>query len=345
VSESFRIGGVEVGPEQRRVVNLPIAGLYTHAAPLHLPVHVVTGRRSGPRLFVSAALHGDEINGVEIIRRLLGLRVLSAMRGTLAAVPVVNAFGMIQHSRYLPDRRDLNRAFPGSDHGSLASRIAHLFTEEIVRHCSHGIDLHTGSLHRANLPQIRADLTDPGTLALAQAFGVPVLIDARARDGSLRQAARDLGLAMLVYEGGEALRLDELAIRAGMAGVLRVMRALKMLPRVRRDPIRVTSPFIARSSAWVRAPSSGLLSARRDLGDHVGADDLLATIADPSDFFEQGAVEVRTGFAGVIIGRTRLPLVNEGDALFHIARFADAEEVASEVASFSLDVFDSDLVD
>jgi uncharacterized protein len=345
MAAGVRIGGVEVGPAQRRVVNLPIAGLYTHSAPLHLPVHVINGRRPGARLFVSAAIHGDELNGVEIIRRLLGHRGLGSMRGTLFAVPVVNAFGMIQHSRYLPDRRDLNRSFPGSSRGSLAARIAHLFVGEIVRHCSHGIDLHTGSLHRANLPQIRADLSDSETLSLAKAFGVPVLIDATVRDGSLRQAATDLGLKMLLYEGGEALRLDELAIRAGVSGVLRVMRALEMLPPSRRQPGRDAAPFITRSTSWLRAPSSGLFAARRRLGDHVARGDVLANIADPSDFFANEPDALRAETGGVIIGRTRLPLVNEGDALFHIARFSDAEGVASEVASFNQDVFDGEFTD
>ena len=158
------IGPAEIKPGERRSVCLPVATLYTHT-PVEMPVHVINGRRSGPRLFVTAAIHGDELNGIEIIRRLLRVRLLSRLRGSLIAVPIVNVFGVLNHSRYLPDRRDLNRSFPGSERGSLAARLAHLFIEEIVRRCTHGIDLHTGAIHRSNIPQIRANLDDQEPVA------------------------------------------------------------------------------------------------------------------------------------------------------------------------------------
>ncbi|NJN51729.1 MAG: succinylglutamate desuccinylase/aspartoacylase family protein [Gammaproteobacteria bacterium] len=334
----FTIGGATVAPGERCVVELPIAALYTHAAPLQLPVHVVSGKRTGPRLFLSAAIHGDELNGVEIIRRVLAHRALAGLRGVLLAVPVVNAFGMILHSRYLPDRRDLNRSFPGSATGSLAARLAHLMLEHVIKPCSYGIDLHTGSSHRANLPQIRADLSDEETLAVAQSFGVPVLINSTVRDGSLRGEATAAGVRMLLYEAGEALRYDELAIRVGVEGVLNVMRGLGMLPPARKQAR--PAPFISHSSSWVRAPSSGVVITHRALGDQVTEGDELAQICDPSDFFSGITDSVVATATGIIIGRTNLPLVNEGDALFHIARFEDAESVAAELASFHQDIFD-----
>lgn len=333
------VGSEMVRAGERRLVQLPVASLYTNGDPLQLPVHVVHGRRAGPRLFVSAAIHGDELNGVEIIRRLLKQRALARLRGTLIAIPVVNAFGMIQHSRYLPDRRDLNRSFPGSKRGSLAARLANIFFEAIVKQCTHGIDLHTGAAERSNLPQIRANLDDPQTLELARAFGVPVLINAGLRDGSLREAAVEQGVKTLVYEAGEALRFQELAIRAGVSGIVRVMRILEMLPSSASRK-RPAEPFIARSTSWVRAPLSGVLTARVRLGDHVQQNDLIATISDPSNFFDDHLEKVLAHRAGVVIGQTCLPLVNEGDALYNIARFEDAEEVASEVASFQQDVID-----
>lgn len=336
---AFTIGEEAVLPGERRVVELPFAALYTHAAPLHLPVHVVCGREPGPRLFLSAAIHGDELNGVEIIRRVLMHGALRRrLRGVLIAVPVVNAFGMIQHSRYLPDRRDLNRSFPGSATGSLAARLAYLMLEHVVRPCAYGIDLHTGSSHRSNLPQIRADLSDDETLDLARSFGVPVLINASVRDGSLRSEAAAAGVRMLLYEAGEALRYDELAIRVGVEGVLNVMRGLGMITR-REQQIR-SEPFVAHSSTWVRAPSSGMVISRHTLGDHVEEGSALAEIFDPSDFFRSKPERVSASATGVIIGQTHLPLVNEGDALFHIARFEDARGVAAEVASFHQDIFD-----
>lgn len=172
---AFELGGVSIAAGQRMSVGLPMARLYTHTE-MTMPVHVVHGRQAGPTLFVSAAIHGDEINGIEIIRQLLKNRALLRLKGTLLAIPFVNPFGVIQRSRYLPDRRDLNRSFPGSPSGSLAGRLAHLFVEQIVKRCTHGIDLHTGSNHRTNLPQIRADLKDTETARLAKIFGAPLVL-------------------------------------------------------------------------------------------------------------------------------------------------------------------------
>jgi predicted deacylase len=159
MNDNFVIGGEIIPRRARRLIELELPPLYTHA-PMNLPVHVIRGSKDGPRLFISAAIHGDELNGTEIIRRLLKQPALKRLRGTLVAVPIVNVYGLIHHSRYLPDRRDLNRSFPGSEKGSLAARLAHMFMTEIVHNCSHGIDLHTGAIHRSNLPQIRANLDD-----------------------------------------------------------------------------------------------------------------------------------------------------------------------------------------
>ena len=319
-----------IAPGSRTILELKLPQLYTHT-PMAMPVHVVRGRQPGPRLFVSAAIHGDELNGMEIIRRLLKPSLLKRLRGTLIAIPIVNVYGVIQNSRYLPDRRDLNRAFPGSERGSLAARLAHLFMREIVENCSHGIDLHTGSLHRANLPQVRANLDDAETLRLAKAFGVPVLINAIVRDGSLREAAAEHGISTLLYEAGEALRFDEISIRAGLQGIINVMRALAMLPAGRAPAKTASEPFVARLSTWTRAPESGILRTVVALGARVKKNDLLGVIADP---FGERETLVPAPLGGVIIGRTQIPLVHEGEALFHIARFEDAREVAEHVEAF-----------
>ncbi len=231
-NRTITIGGETVPPGTRRIVDLPVANLYTHTS-LNMPVQIVNGRRAGPTLFVTAAIHGDELNGVEIIRRLLQLKTLAILRGTLLAVPIVNVHGFLDQSRYLPDRRDLNRSFPGSAKGSIASRMAHTFLREIVSKAECGIDLHTGAINRSNFPQIRANLVDEATKEIAKVFGAPVVLDASIRDGSLRSCASDRGFPMLVYEAGEALRFDEMSIKAGLRGVLRVMRHLEMLPPVK----------------------------------------------------------------------------------------------------------------
>jgi len=286
--------------------------------PVEMPVWVINGRRAGPRLFISAAIHGDELNGIEIIRRIRA-RPLTGLRGTLLLVPVVNVFGLLHHARYLPDRRDLNRSFPGSERGSLAARLAHLFMSEIVARCTHGIDLHTGALHRSNLPQIRAQLDDAETRALALAFGAPVVLDSRLRDGSLREAAAGKGIPTLIYEAGEALRFDEMSIRMGVAGIIEVMRQLGMLRRKSPQRPHAARPVVAESSHWVRAPAGGILRSALRLGQRISAGELLGQVSDP---FGAHEVPVSATHAGIVIGCNSLPLVNEGDALFHIARMA-----------------------
>ncbi len=330
MAEELRINGENILPGSSVTLELPLPELYTRT-PMTMPVHVRRGKRPGPSLFVCAAVHGDELNGVEIIRRLMRRRALSRIRGTIIAVPIVNVYGVIGRSRYLPDRRDLNRSFPGSGRGSLAARLADLFMTEIVARCTHGIDLHTGAMHRGNLPQVRGNLDDEETLRLARLFGVPVLINADLRDGSLREAAAARGIPMLLYEAGEALRFDELSIRAGVQGILNVMRGLDMLPptRGRKRPAR--EPFVARSSSWVRAPASGIFRGTVSLGAHVEKDEHLGTIAEPVGDIES---VVRTPLGGIVIGRSNLPLVLEGEALFHIACFEDLREVAEQVEEF-----------
>jgi predicted deacylase len=329
--EGFCINGQTIRPGERALVDLPLPRLNSHSR-LSMPVHVIHGRRDGPRLFVSAAVHGDELNGVEIIRRLLNHSGLERLHGSLVAVPVANVYGVIHQSRYLPDRRDLNRSFPGSAEGSLTARVAHLFMEEIVSRCSHGIDLHTGANHRTNLPQIRANLDDPETERLARAFGVPVLLNSSLRDGSLREAAAEHGIPMLLYEAGEALRFDELSIRVGVHGLLGVMRALGMLRTRGRRAARASEPFVARTSTWARAHESGMLRTTAPLGARVHKGEALGFVDDPYTGTEH---PILAHVRGVVIGRTNLPIVHEGDAVFHIARFRDdVDEVAGQVESF-----------
>lgn len=326
----FELAGVSVAPGSRIQIDVPVARLYTHA-PLHIPVEVVHGRQAGPVLLVCGAIHGDEINGVEIVRRLLRSRQLTRLSGTLMAVPIVNVFGFVQQIRYLPDRRDLNRCFPGSESGSLGGRVAALFRQQIVDQATHVIDLHTGAIHRTNLPQIRAQLDNDGeTGEMANAFGAPVIINADLREGSLRHYAQSRGTPVLTYEAGEALRFDEWAIAPGVRGVVRVMRRLGMLSggKRRRDP---PAAEVANSSSWARAPIDGILRPRVRLGARVAEGEVLGRVADP---FGNAEAEVLAMADGIVIGMGRLPLVNEGEALFHIARFEAIEEAENAVEDF-----------
>jgi hypothetical protein len=295
-----------------------------------MPVYVMHSKKPGPVLFLSAALHGDEINGVEIIRRVLHLRTIRRLRGTLIAVPVVNIHGFINKTRYLPDRRDLNRSFPGSETGSLAARMANVFLSEIVVKCNYGIDLHTGAIHRDNLPQIRAVLDDPDTERMDRAFSVPVILNTRIVEGSLRESAEKAGITVIVYEAGEALRFNEVTIRAGVKGIISVMREFDMLPVLKRSK-RQLEPILARSSIWVRAPQSGILRSIKSLGAQVQQGDVLGMVADP---FGSNEATVCASADGIIIGRTNIPLVNEGEALFHIARVKSPDSAAEQVEGF-----------
>ncbi|MAQ92805.1 succinylglutamate desuccinylase [Rubrivirga sp. SAORIC476] len=326
--EPLVIGGAEIPRGTRRTIRLPIAPLYTLAA-MAMPVHVVRGRRDGPRLFVSAAIHGDEILGVEIIRRLLGLRLLKHLRGTLIAVPVVNVYGYTARSRYLPDRRDLNRSFPGSPTGSMASRLAHTFMEEVVANATHGIDLHTGALNRTNLPQVRVSLDQEDAVAMAHGFRVPLILHANLRDGSMRQTVLEHGVPVLLYEAGEALRLDERSVRIGLRGVVSVMRGLGMLPKT--APTRVVPPLIARSSGWTRAEESGTLQMTRDIGDLVEEGEQVGTLTAPLGDHSR---PVLSRDSGLIIGKTQLPLVYEGEALFHVARLDAPDTAEARLATY-----------
>lgn len=316
---SFGIGTVRVRPGYAREVELPITRLVT-GAEITLPVRVVHGREDGPTVWVTAAIHGDEVVGIEVIRRVLARLNPRTFNGTLVAAPIVNVLGFTAGDRYLPDRRDLNRFFPGSARGSLASRIAHLVMTEVVGRGEVGIDLHTGSFGRTNHPQVRADLDDPRTRVLAEAFGAPVMINARLRDGSLRAAARERGAAVLLYEAGEAWRFDEWAIEAGTAGVRRVLASLGMI-----DPVAAPAApsLVSRSSSWVRARRTGILQIDAVLGQRVTVGDRLGSL---SDSFGKTVRLVHADRSGIVIGRTTAPLVNRGDALIHVAGLDEAVE-------------------
>ena len=326
MQSAIEIGGVTIKPGSRQSVDIPLPSFYTHSS-VNMPVHVVHGRKPGPVLLVSAAIHGDELTGVEIVRRLLAYKFIDRIRGTLIAIPVVNVFGFVSKSRYLPDRRDLNRSFPGSETGSIASRLANVLMKQIIPHCTHIIDLHSGAVDRENLPQIRAKLSgEPEIEAMARAFGVPVILDANLLEGSFRATAHSLKIPMLVYEAGEALRFNEVAIRAGVKGVLNVMASIDM--RLTKKNRRLPVTMIANTSRWVRAPQSGILRSVVAIGAKVEVGDTLAFVNDP---LGENNKEISSPMAGIIIGKTNLPLVFEGEAVFNIAAYESLDLVSGHI--------------
>ena len=291
-------------------------------------VHVFRGREPGPRLFVSAGIHGDEINGIEICRRLLRSKLLKRLRGDLIVTPIVNVPAFVARSRYLPDRRDLNRLFPGSEDGSFGSRIAKLFSTEIVSKCDYGIDLHTGASNRTNLPQVRIEIDGEGRRELAESFAAPVVLAANAPpEGSLRAACNAQGVMVMVYEAGESMRLDAPSVRFGLNGVVHVMRHLEMLPQPKRSAARPRTT-LCRKSFWVRAPVGGIFRAMTPLGKAVTETSKLGVIGDPLGDSE---ISVFPREEGVVIGRTNQATVDEGDALFHIAISGDIDRAEQRI--------------
>ncbi|MEE9416078.1 MAG: succinylglutamate desuccinylase/aspartoacylase family protein [Acidimicrobiales bacterium] len=324
---TLEFAGQQIKPGRRKQVELPIAKMAS-GTQVSLPVIVVHGKTDGPSIWLDAAIHGDEINGIEIIRRVLRKVDARTLAGTIYAVPTVNVHGFLANDRYMPDRRDLNRSFPGSARGSLASRIAYLFMNEIVSRCELGIDLHSGSGDRKNLPQIRADLTNARTRDLAAAFGAPVMISAKTRGGSIRAVAAKRGKTVLLYEAGEASRYDMESIELGEAGVERVIAELGMIEPCEACEIE---PRIAGGSHWIRARRSGLFLSAVELGQQLELGDTVGVIHDS---LGNRRARMTTRAPGVVIGLMQRPLVNQGDALMHVAE--DLQPVsASEVDTSS----------
>lgn len=278
-----------------------------------MPIYVRHAKKPGPVLLITGTIHGDEINSIEIIRRILNARKAKLISGTLIAIPIVNIYGFVTLSRYLPDGRDLNRSFPGSANGSLAARIAYFLGNEILSKADYLIDLHTGKNHRANFPQIRASLDCHKSLNFAKAFNAPIIINSPFRDGSFRELAQRQDIPSLVYEGGEGLRFDEVAIRYGVRGILNVMSKLKLIKHIES---REKKSIILNSTTWIRAPISGMLYLSKGLGEQVNKNQVIGHIFDP---FTTTNEKLYSSIDGVIIGKNNLPLITQGDALVNVA--------------------------
>ncbi len=324
--QPFSIAGQSIAPGSEADIAFPITTMATGTAS-SLGVRVIHGAKAGPAVFVSAAIHGDEIIGTAVIQRLAQSLRAEALAGTVLLVPVANIFGFITHSRYLPDRRDLNRSFPGSAGGSLAGQLAHIFYREVVGRCSLGIDIHSAAIHRYNLPQIRIAAGNRKLVELAMAFGAPVIIESPLRDGSLRDLAQKKGVDMLLMETGEALRFDRLSIETGASGVCRVLAHLGMIDA--DDGLNAVGiPARANRSTWVRAPRGGVTHRVRKSGDPVRKGDLLARVAG---LFGEDAQDMVSPLDGIIIGHATLPVVHQGDALFHIAAIDHPERIGARI--------------
>lgn len=312
VNGTITVAGVQVEPGERRDL-APAASQSFTGDLTSLPVTVLNGVDDGMRVFVTAAIHGDELNGIAVCRRLLEHLDPSAMHGSVIVVPVVNVPGVQIGSRYLPDRRDLNRSFPGSHSGSMAARIARLLIDEIVTGSDLGIDLHTAANHRTNVPQVRITPGNTHLRELAAVFGAPFVLDARLRHGSLRAAAADCGVDVLTFEGGGPSRFDDHAIDVAFDGVLRVLARLGVIDDA--PALSDAPPTMLPGSRWMRAESGGILELGIGLGDHVRPGTLLWSTTSPVGV-EVNRVEADE--EGYVIGITTLPLVQPGHAVLNL---------------------------
>lgn len=308
------INDIKIERGKRYRINIDIGRIHDFTD-LKMPIEVVSGYKEGPTIFVCSTIHGDEINGIEIIRNLLANIDEKKLCGKLIAIPIVNIFGFNDHSRYLPDRRDLNRCFPGIKNGSLASQLAYIFMQEIVLKSDYGIDIHSASMHRVNYPQLRIDTDNEANLELAKIFSPPVIVNSNLRDGSLRSVGAELKIPIIVYEAGEILRFDKNATNIGLQGIYNVMHHIKMLESPITNSGDFKNTFIAQSSTWIRALQSGIFVPEVELGDRVKKNQIVATISNP---FGDNKIAINSHEDGVIIGLTKIPLVNKGDALMHL---------------------------
>lgn len=313
---SVEIAGRDVAPGWRADLECAVSESYVGDR-TSIPLTVFNGSEPGPRVFVTAAVHGDELNGVAVCRDLVGMLDPDRLRGSVVVVPIVNVLGAQFHSRYLPDRRDLNRSFPGTTSGSLASRLARVVTDEIITGSDVGIDLHTAANRRTNVPQVRVDTSDASATELAMTFGARYVLAASMRPGSLRLAAADLGVPVLTYEGGEALKFEPEPIAVALRGILRVLGHLEMIDDA---PASEGTPILMSQSRWMRAERGGILDLQVQPGDEVEAGQELWTTTDP---FGEERSTVESPLDGIVIGGTTLPLVVPGDAVLHLGIRSD----------------------
>ncbi|MCE7862558.1 MAG: succinylglutamate desuccinylase [Bacteroidetes bacterium CHB5] len=305
------IAGQHIRPGEFKEIIINIARLPSRTQ-IDTPIYAFRGLEDGPVLALTAGMHGDEINGMEIVRRILDLGYNRVKRGTVICMPIINIYGFLNYSREVPDGKDVNRSFPGSKNGSLASRVAYHITHDIIPYIDYGIDFHTGGAMRTNYPQIRCVMADEKNVELAHAFHAPFTIDSPFRPHSIRQQAAKLGKNIIVYEGGESLRFDQQAIEDGIAGTLRLMKHLHMIDEA---PAPKEANKIIWNSSWARAQHAGLFQSTIKSGDLVNKGQTVGTITDPFGEFKETVKSPSTGY---VVGLNNHPVVNAGDALLHI---------------------------
>lgn len=315
---SIKIFKTEVKPGKKTVVNIDIAKLHTRT-PLDVPVIIQRAKKEGPNVLIIGGIHGDEVNGVEIVRQIIKNKYNVPERGMVICIPVINIFGFLNQTREFPDGRDLNRSFPGSTKGSLASRFAHFLVKEICPHVDYILDFHTGGAQRFNYSQIRINNSDAEAFELAKVFGTKFILKSDIRDKSFRDIATGLGKKVLMFEGGKSMNLDKKVTQSGLEGTIRLLHQLEL--RDYSEQIssfdKQEKQFLITQSSWVRAKYSGMYRSYKSIGTKVNKGDLIGSITDPYGDFEY---KIKAPWSGYIICSNHSPMVNQGDAITHISK-------------------------
>src|SRR5690554_902351 len=305
------VDGIEVKPGENKIINLNISRLVS-GTKIDLPIFVFRSKNPGPRVLLSGGLHGDEVDGIEIIRRMIKKKEFDNLNcGSVIAIPVLNIYGFLNFSREVPDGKDVNRYFPGSKTGSLASRVAYNITHKILKEIDFGIDFHTVGANRYNFPQCRYAPSDKRAKEIAEVFNAPITLASKLINGSLRKEAFKMGISIIVYEGGESMRFDESSIRSGIEGARKVLKHFGMISTAKG----LEKTVHCHESTWIRAKQSGLFLEAFTSGDIVRKGDVIAKICDP---FGQSESRIKAPKNGVIVGHSNAPVVNQGDALYHL---------------------------
>ncbi len=315
----IEISGKVVVPGENLKIKSKIARLPS-GTEIEVPAYIYRSMKPGPVVLLSGGLHGDEINGIEIVRRMLESGTFEKLLiGSVVAVPVMNIYGFLNFSRDVPDGKDINRSFPGHITGSLAARFAHFLTEQIISQVDIGVDFHTGGASRYNYPQVRYAPNDPKAIELAKAFGAPLILQSRFIEKSLRKQAYKMGKSIIVYEGGESLRLEEPVVQEGINGAQRLLKHLGMLAEA---PVTTVPTIHIESSTWLRAKRSGIYQGIAKSGNHVKNRELLGYITDP---FGEFRLKITSKQKAFVIGHNNMPIVNQGDALLHLGIFNEMQ--------------------
>lgn len=315
--KELRIDGHTIRKGESKYIELNIARLPS-GTQINMPVHVHRSEKPGPVVLLSGGMHGDEVNGIEIIRRFLNKDISGKLlRGSIIAMPIINVYGFINFSRDVPDGKDVNRSFPGKEDGSLASMVAHTLTSQILPHIDFGIDFHTGGASRTNYPQIRYEEGDKLAEEISGAFSAPFTLNSAVIRGSFRETAKTLGKTVIVFEGGETLRIDTKTVDEGLQGIKRVLHHFDMLPKA---PKQFHPTLYFKESHWIRAEVSGLFRHKKESGKKVKKGQTIGYISSPTNDY---SVKVKSPYEGYIIGHNNFPLIHKGDALFHIGTYPD----------------------